>query len=245
MGSVADIVDSHLPGLSESHPRYWAALATACDVVEPPFGLAGYGELFRREAMDLEWLAQLLILNARKEATGSRQLWDFAGRIADADCREQVRVHAVDESRHASFYISLLQLCFPERFSAAEIEEFHHISPGYRTTDVVELASPSDDELVLDELIQMNIGEIRTLINQLLMRPVLSIICPEPNRARLLRLFDSLSADEVRHIAYTCNLIEARGEPGRVRELFHLRLDEFSDITRRELGGAQIENAFD
>jgi hypothetical protein len=245
MGSVSTIVGDFLPGLPGSHPHYWTALTAACDRVDPPFGQAGYGALFRREAMDLDWLARLLVLNAQKEADGSRQLWAFAGRIADPDCREQVRSHAVDESRHASFYISLLQLAFPESFSPQEVEALHAISPGFKTTDAVDLAEPSDDDLVLDELIQMNIGEIRTLINQLLMRPVLSLVCPDQNASRLLRLFDSLSNDEVRHIAYTADLIESRGAAARTAELMQLRLDEFSDITRRELGGAQIEAAFE
>jgi hypothetical protein len=213
----------------------------ACDEADPPFGLSWYGELFRKYAQDLAWLSNLLILNAQKEADGSRQLWAFAGRIQDENCREKVRLHAIDESRHADFYISILGLIFPESYSAEQLRRYHDISPGFKTSDRVAVSTPSAAHAVMDEIIQMNIGEVRTLINQLLMRPVLSVLCPDKNRERYEKLANSLCADEGHHIAYTADLIEAHSDDNFVKSMLARRLQDFSKITLQEVGVIGID----
>ena len=192
MGNVSEVVGEYLPSLDRTHPKYWSAFTAACSAADPPFGQAWYGDLFRKYALDLSWLAGLLVLNAQKEADGARQLWAFAGRIGNQGCREKVRLHAIDELHHADFYISILGLVFPEAHTPAQMQEYHKISPGFSTGDQIKLAAPSHEKAVLDEIIQMNIGEIRTLINQLLMRPVLAVLCPEKNHDRFQKLTGSL-----------------------------------------------------
>jgi hypothetical protein len=97
----------------------------------------------------------------------------------------------------------------------------------------------------LDELIQMNIGEIRTRIHQLLLRPVIMIHCPPEGRAKLQRILDSLLGDETRHIEYTARLIEKAMEAsaGFVRHTMKQRLDEFNQITLEEVGELSFEGA--
>ena len=241
MGNVPDVIGDYLPNLHNTHPRYWSAFVGACHEADPPFGLSWYGELFRKYAKDLSWLSNLLILNAQKEADGSRQLWAFAGRIADEDCREKVRQHAIDESRHADFYISILGLIFGDSYSAAELQKLHNISPGFKGSDQVEIVPPSAHNAVMDEIIQMNIGEVRTLINQLLMRPVLTVLCPDRNRERYEKLADALCADEGRHIAYTAELIETHDDDKFVKSKFVKRLQDFTQITLQEVGVIGIE----
>jgi hypothetical protein len=241
MGNVPEVIGEYLPNLHDSHPRYWSAFVAACHEADPPFGLGWYGELFRKYAQDLSWLSNLLVLNAQKEADGSRQLWAFASRIEDEHCREKVRLHAIDESRHADFYISILGLIFPESYSAAELRRYHDISPGFKTSDQVQFSAPSSRQAVMDEIIQMNIGEVRTLINQLLMRPVLSVLCPDKNRERYEKLANSLCADEGHHIAYTADLIEAHNDDGFVKSMFARRLADFSNITLQEVGVIGID----
>jgi hypothetical protein len=94
---------------------------------------------------------------------------------------------------------------------------------------------------VLDELIQMNIGEIRTRINQLLLAPVITEFCPRHGKRRLSRMLASLMEDETRHIEYTARLIERAirgGDEAYVRRTMARRVAEFNRITLAEVGGA-------
>ena len=63
--------------------------------------------------------------------------------------------------------------------------------------------SPYASAITLDDLIQMNIAEIRTLVHHILQRPMLLAYCAPERRRRLARLHDQLRLDEVRHIGYT------------------------------------------
>lgn len=219
--------------------RYERMLADACTLAPPPYGMAWYGDRYREVATDPDWLARSLVANASKEGEGSRKLWSLAGRAADGAVAAQVRQHAIDESRHARFYIGLLELAFPEAADEALLAQFRALSPGYGERDAPPASEPSSDAIVYDEIVQMNIGEIRTRIHQLLLRPVLSVFCPEENRPRLQGVLDALLADETRHIAYTGRIIDhaAAGAQGHaLGAVMNARLAEFNEITLREVG---------
>lgn len=236
MVNVPDMIAERAPRLPAERPHFWASFLNAWNHVDPPYGQAWYGDLFRTMSHDLDWLARLLIVNARKEADGSRQLWALAGRISRPDWKRKVRQHAVDESRHAKFYITMLELAFPDATDKEGFRALRKISPGFRTSDPL----PADPKPavfgLLDEIIQMNIGEVRTLINQMLMRPVLDVVAPDANRRKLLALIDELGEDELAHVAYTADLIEEMREDGDVEAIMIERMREFSDITRKEVG---------
>jgi hypothetical protein len=92
----------------------------------------------------------------------------------------------------------------------------------------------------------MNIGEIRTRIHQLLLRPVITLHCPAKNRAKLGAMMDALLDDETRHIAYTAKLIDnfARGSSRiAITNLFSRRLSDFNDITLDEVGQQSFDGA--
>lgn len=238
MNGVLEIVESRLPHVLEQRPIYWAALAEACTAAPPPYGEHWYGELFRESAFDLDWLAQIIVLNARKEADGARQLWDFAKRIADASIRERVRSHAIDEARHSAFYIAMLKLMFPEALSDEQEQFLREYVPKFDRQDAELADGLASRHEILDEIVQMNIGEIRTLVNQMLMRPLVDILTPEENRERALKLIDGLGDDEVAHIGYTADVIDELGEGEATRYYMNARLREFNDITHRELRGS-------
>jgi hypothetical protein len=223
--------------------RYEAALAEACGAAPPPYGEAWYGDRYRSWAVDGAWMAQSLVANASKEGDGARKLWSLSGRTGDRRVAELVRQHAIDEARHAHFYIALLELAFPGAANKEALVRLHKLSPGYTSKDRPKRRRVASDASVLDEIIQMNIGEIRTLIHQKLMRPVLALHCPQAARNRLSRLLDGLSADEVKHIDYTARLIDtaATDRPDFVRETFRARLAEFNAITIGEVGSGQYD----
>jgi rubrerythrin len=244
MSAIVDIVETRIPDITSDCPDYWSNLNQACNAAPPPFGESWYGDLFRRHATDLQWLVQIIALNARKEADGARQLWQFSRRIADPSIRSQVKDHAIDEARHSSFYIAMLGLMFPGEIADADLRSLRAIVPKFdRDDDALESERMASTEDVLDEIVQMNIGEIRTLINQMLMRPMVDILTPESNRERALKLIDGLGDDEARHIDYTARIIDALGEPALTSHFMRLRLEEFNHITMAELGSDEEARA--
>jgi hypothetical protein len=217
---------------------YGRALRAACALSPPPFGSAWYGERYRYYAADPSWFANSLIANAAKEGEGSSSLWNLSSRISDKDVAELVRLHAIDESRHARFYISLLKLTFPELLQEIQTEQFSSLSPGYTIRHCPEPAESSSEEQVLDELIQMNIGEVRTLIHQLLMGPVIVLHSPPNCRRRMQALMDGLGRDERIHIGYTARLIDvaAKKSPRLIYGLMERRVRDFNELTLVEVG---------
>ena len=236
MNAILDIVEQRLPGVRTNRPVFWSALTEAYDVVPPPYGEDWYGELFREYAQRPQWLADILVLNARKEADGARQLWAFAGRITDLSIKDRVKQHAVDEARHARFYISMLGLMFPESAAPDLLQELRTIAPDFTMNDEPPAGEPASIEAMMDEIIQMNIGEVRTLINQMLMRPGVAAFTDEANRDRAVKLLDSLGDDEARHISYTADVIDEIGDSAMSAHYMKLRQREFNDITTSELG---------
>ncbi len=209
----------------------------------PPFGEAWYGERYRSAAMDPGWFARSLIANAEKEGEGSKKLWALAARTPDSRIAEAVRLHAIDESRHAMLYVTMCNLTFPDAMDNEVKTYAEEISPRYSVKDYPPAAPKATWESVTDELIQMNIGEIRTRIHQLLLRPVISVYCTDENRVRLQRLLDSLLHDETRHVQYTARLIEEKARDGHgtlVATTTKRRVREFNEITLEEVGTTQF-----
>ncbi|HSF05996.1 MAG TPA: hypothetical protein VLG10_09435 [Methylomirabilota bacterium] len=228
-------------------PHYRDALTTACRKAPPPFGTRAYGEIYRDAARDPCWMALSLVQNAEGEAEGSRHLWDLAACTPDARLAAQVKAHAIDESRHSRAYVAMLDLTFP----GVVDDEFHaqltRLSPGYTQRSPLEPheGSPYASPITVDDLIQMNIAEIRTLVHHLLQRPVLLRYCAPERRYRLARLLDALRLDEVGHIAYTAALIEEferRGEAGAVKRLMQERMSDFNAVTNQDLGRNVFES---
>jgi len=113
------------------------------------------------------------------------------------------------------------------------------MSPGISMREAVPLSAPVPTLRLLDDLIQMNIGEIRTRIHQQLLRPVILAHCPPAERALISHSLDALLADETRHIAYTAELIEQHFRSGHeefIRLTMEKRLAQFNEITLNEVG---------
>lgn len=218
---------------------YERSLCAACEATPPPFGFDWYGDAYRQLAINPYWLIQSLISNAAKEGEGATELWNISGQITDTTVAEAVRRHAIDESRHSRYYIRLLSLAFPGAADEALLRQLIKLSPGYKLAERPDRTTARDYADIIDLLIQTNLGEIRTRIHQLLMRPVLIAFCPSPNQSRLLRILDSLLVDETRHIQYTARIIEracGNGYEEFVHDTIGQRLDQFNRLTTTELG---------
>jgi hypothetical protein len=192
-------------------------------------------------------MATSLMTNAHREGEGAGQLWDLAACTSDARVVGHIVQHAIDESRHARAYIAMLDLAFPGAVNVEFHAQLTTLSPGYtrQSPRQPHEGSPYAHPITLDELIQMNIAEIRTRVHHLLQRPMLLAHCAPERRDRLERILDVLLADETRHIAYTAALIEefARdGEAESVKRLMQERLSDFNTITIDDLGRNVFES---
>jgi len=228
---------------------YADSLRAATSATNPAYGLAWYGDHYRDVARDPDWFANSLVENAFVEGEGARKLWMLSAQCPDRVIADKVRRHAVDESRHAQYYIRIIDIVFPGSIPAELRPDLDALSPRYLPNSVPPAGLPRKAEMrVIDELVQMNIGEIRTRINQLLLRPVAHAYCGDREDAResLQRVLDRLMRDETRHIGYTAEILEAyagRGLGGLISELFEERMREFDSITQQEVGKGQFDGS--
>ena len=242
--TVKALAEHGVPAL----PAYRRALVSACNENPPLFGKRPWRDLYRHSARDPNWVALSLATSSQSEGEGAQHLWDMAACTPDADMASQIKAHAIDEARHSRVYVTLLDLVFPGTVAKQLRTQLRQLSPGYTRSTPLEArkGSPYAQPATVDELIQMNIAEIRTRILQLLQRPVLLAYCKNDRRARVRRILDALLHDETRHIAYTARLIERAAQASgveRIVALMHERVRDFNDITkdevaRRTLGAA-------
>jgi hypothetical protein len=241
MNIVAEMTIQALSiGTSGELDRYCQALSAACEAEPPPFGSKSYGDIFRRVAADPYWMASSLVANAEREAEGSGRLWSLAACTRDVEISAYLKQHASDESRHARWYVAMLNLAFPDAVTDSLRLHLTALSPRYSAKMAPEPidGSPFAHTVTLDDLIQMNIAEIRTAINQRLQRPVLIAHCPSSEHRKLTPLLDGLLKDEVRHVGYTARLIDRfalQVGVDYVIELMTARVRDFNEITYQEV----------
>jgi len=228
------------PDATGSLCHYRQALIAACDVAPPPYGTKPYGDKFREVASDPFWFASSLLTNAEREAEGSGRLWNLAASTKDPEISAFVKTHAIDESRHARWYVTILDLVFPGAIEGKIRLHADSISPRY-TAEMEpsrDKSSPFARQVTVDDLVQMNIAEIRTAINQKLQLPLILAYCPEENRSKVLPLLEALQRDEICHIEYSARLIEGfvpeLGLPC-VTDLMIERMRDFNEITCEEV----------
>lgn len=247
MNPVAELTSAAFVGDGLEVPaKYIDSLQDATASKPPPFGTAWYGQRYREVATNPDWLANSLVGNAAKEGEGAQKLWDLACRTADPQTSEAIRIHAIDEARHARMYIAMLDLTFPGAVSDELRPTLRALSPGYSSSSKLTPNSPSSTERVLDELVQINIGEIRTRIHQMLLRPMILAHCQKERHEKLSILLSSILADETRHVAYTADILEASLNSDLqdfVRTTMRGRLAEFNEITLDEVDGRTFDGA--
>jgi hypothetical protein len=230
-------------------PTYDNALAAACSACPPPFGRTEYGNLYRSSATDPDWVALSLLTAAQSEGEGARHLWEMSACTPDAEIARQMQQHAIDEARHSRGYVTLLGLIFPDVADEELRTRLRRLSPGYTGNSplVPTAGSPYAYPATVDELIQMNIAEIRTRFYHLLQRPVLlDQYCNANQRPRVRQILDWLLVDETRHIAYTARLIEKAAQTSgseQVTDLMQERVEDFNELTEEEIAQETLVGA--
>ena len=221
-------------------PAYEQSLIDACEEFPPPFGTSEYGDIYREAAADPGWLVVSLITNAEREGDGAQRLWSLAASTRDPELAAKIKRHAIDESNHSKVYMTLADLVFPGAIESNFRAQMDVLSPGYTPvmSPIPKDGSPFAHSITLDDLIQMNIAEIRTTIHHMLQRPMLRAFCPPPSYPRVRQLQRGLLRDEIKHVAYTAELIEDHAAAigaAEVRHLFRERMKDFNEVTRTEL----------
>lgn len=230
-------------------PLYAKALALACDASPPPFGRKYYGELYRQSATDPDWVALSLLTAAQSEGEGARHLWDMAACTADARISKPLQQHAIDEARHSRGYVTLLGLVFPEAADEELRAQLRDLAPAHvgEGVPVASAGSPYAYAATLDELIQMNVAEIRTRMYHQLQRPVLlDRYCSARHRPKVEQLLDWLLIDETQHVAYTAELIERIAQDDNFDEVVNLmreQVRDFNEITEEEVAQRTLFDA--
>ena len=217
--------------------HYLGAMSDGFESNPPPFAFAEYGDHYRRCAVNPYWLIQSLISNSVKEGDGARDLWKLTTRIEDDGLRAQVVQHARDEARHARLYIGILRTVFPHALSKEDERYILDRAPRFDVTPPAPVA-PHPLARVVDLIVQINLGEFRTRLHQLLMMPVLDCLC-SGRETRLAVLMESIARDELQHLAYTAEVIDrwmGDGNGPEGRRLVASRLQQFNALTTREVG---------
>jgi hypothetical protein len=237
--------------LSQCYPRnhcpsYFSALETALVDEPPPFGTQAYADLYRNASSDGRWVAVSLMTNAEREGDGAKRLWSLSACSPNREQQQLLKVHAVDESRHALTYLALLDLAFPGVTEPSFRLELQQLSPHYsmRMELFAVEGSPYAKPPTIDDFLQMNIAEIRTTIHHLMQRHALAEHAPIGSQSQIRRILDALLQDELSHVAYTAVLIEQLAQTVAgldVAALFRRRFRDFNQITNEELG----DHAFD
>jgi len=250
MSFMATFVGENLARQGARYDDSYIRLLTHVYGRAPPFAQANFGVRYRELASDAEWFAQSLIANSALEGYGSQQIWKFANRLSDPAHRAAVRQHSLDESRHSTMFVRMLCLTFPGLHIPAEdrlrIEERQ---PRFTRSHHPPIERPAahggvSDEEALTELMKVHITEIRALVLQLLLRPVLLAYAPDANRRVLRSASDVLIRDETRHIAYSATFFSQAAERGLadfIFDTFEREARAFDDLTLEELEREQIE----
>jgi hypothetical protein len=141
-------------------------------------------------------------------------------------------------------YVAMLDLTFPGALSPRDAEALLASYPLYIDEQPPLATLERDLQSLLDDIVQMNIGEVRTRIHQMLLTPVALAVAPADNREQLSAALARIYADEGRHIVYTAEILEtyfSLGQGPALRALYARRLTDFGDLTLQEVGVGTFE----
>ncbi len=229
LDAVRGFADQDLPFYTESVSRAFAD----CD---PVFTRPGYAQFFWHCASTVPgWLAKVVLSNAEAESHGSAKLLALWERVEyDEHVERQILVHGRDESRHSRLFLELTELVFQDLVDPGFVDVLRTSLPDIRGVEYHKVGRPLDESALIDALVQMNIGEIRTRVHLQMFAPVLYALAPPEHQQSVERILRGLARDEIRHIGYTAALLESWAGDGAdelVRDLFSERLRDFNLIT--------------
>jgi hypothetical protein len=233
---VEDLLSSLREYVDDDLPHYTDSLRGAFLETEPVFTRTQYAEFFWHCASTVPgWLPQVVLANADAESQGSAKLLSMWKCIQSNDfVADQVMDHAKDESRHSRIFLRMTGYAFPNIVPDPVLNALSSTLPDVRNKTHLKGGQAFSDNVILDQLIQMNIGEIRTRLHMFLLAPIILAFTPQESRRTVRRLLRGLVQDEVRHIGYTARLVETWAETGNrdlIHSLYAARIHDFHKLT--------------
>jgi hypothetical protein len=251
MSFVANLVNENMAAVGEPRRPHYERILRHCYANTPPFARRLFGVRYHELSSDPEWFANSLVANAALEGYGASQIWKFANRLNNQRYAAAVRQHSIDESRHSSMFVRMLELTFPDLTLDDHTQDrIDGLQPRYTWKNhppIVVPASQTESDTThwaLNELIQVHITEIRALILQHLLRPVLLAYAPVESRGRLSSASNCLIRDETRHIGYSAAFFDAAARSGEEDFLvatFEANAVAFNELTLEELERDRVE----
>jgi len=238
MNTVQSVLHAIRQFLDCDFPIYSEALTRAFEKVDPVFTRKQYADFFWHCSKTVPgWLPNVVLASASKESEGSMSLLSLWQSMRNVEFAEKwVLFHAKDESRHSRVFVRLVDLTFPNFFQQAQLRAVQE-SLNRITDDDLHKKGHIEDDVLMDYLMQINMGEIRTRIHMHLLAPLFYNLAPKENQPQVGKILKGLESDEVRHIAYTVNILERWAQDGnqsRLKNIYENRTSFFHRRTIRE-----------
>lgn len=235
---ISNLTIAALRGIDgKTRPFYEQALQRACSCVPPPYSMQWFGETFRHKGRDASWFAGLLVSDAHMEGYSAGRLWQYAERIADPGLSEGMLRHARDEAKHSQLFGRVVVDVFPQLQSAELSGQLASFVPQFPVAAGTLTEAPAFEEL-LNSLILINLYEIKALVLGQLLLPLALAHAPEANKKRVSKMLEGILRDEVYHVRYSADFIEAACVAGHQAYVFSA-LEEFQNtlngVTEAEL----------
>lgn len=237
--AVSELLDILREFTNHDLPYYSCFLREAFEAVQPVFMRKRYAEFFWNCSTSVPGYIERVIENSSVgEAEGSVKLFElWRGVDYNKQVANQILRHALDEARHSGIFLRLTNTVFPEFLTGDDIALRKSNLPDTKALqrkDVSDNITRVPEHHLIDHLVQMNIGEIRTRLHMHLFAPILYNLAPDAKRQQVRGWLSGLVNDELRHIAYTALLMEQWAEDGNAKligSLYRSRLAIFNHIT--------------
>ena len=216
---------------------------TAFTNVDPVFLRPRYDKFFWHCAGSVPgWMAQVVLANADAESDGSNKLLKLWQSVNYNEfIEEKVLFHARDEARHSRLFVKLARMAFPSLIGKKDANAKKDSLVRIKKDMLIKSEFIVNELTLIDHLVQMNMGEIRTRLHMELLGPAIHAFSPENSKSKVKAILNGLSHDAVVHISYIASLIESWCETGDKKQLLILyrnRLQDFHEFTIRQTESA-------
>lgn len=195
--------------LNQDLSHYGDDIVDAFSAVDPVFTRPQYADFFWHCASTMPgWLPQVVLANALAESQGSAKLLSLWETVDyNRAMEDKILRHAKDESRHSRLFLKVASLAFPSSIDSAASNGLIAELVDVRRTQYSKSGRRISQNVLIDHLVRMNTGEIRTRIHMHLLSPLIYTFAPQENKAKVKKILTGLVLDEVRHIGYTAKLM--------------------------------------
>jgi hypothetical protein len=217
-------------------PHYSRIVLEAFSEVEPVFLKKRYKDFFWHCASSVPgWLAQVVLGNAQAESDGSSKLLELWRSVDyNRGVEDKVLFHATDEARHSRLFLKLADTVFPDMFTGGFLSQVRRSLTKIERDRLTKNQNAIDEAELIDHLVQMNMGEIRTRIHMEFLAPVMNAFSPVERRETLHSTLNGLAHDEIVHIGYIAGILEEWcmvGDTKLIADTYTRRLNDFHKFT--------------